>query len=427
MEWKNRLRARVRRVNVVTRDVTLFCAGFALLRAWASFAEAPIRYPDTGTYMHVSFLGHGGNRLWTVPILFTALPSDSTRTFAQLVIGIACWSALTVAVAFSLRDPVVARLGAVLIVLLGLCIQVTEWDRILLSESLALSLTALLVASLLWVRLRPTRWSVGAMLAVLALWVFTRQLQAAVFVLIAVVAIGWILLRRRQFVAVAAALVLLAVWGAYATANSSKGVVREAAHDLLVLRIFQSPENAAYFERRGMPQMAALKKEAATRTDLATNDPVYKDPEWQRWIDAHWKSTYVGWLLRHPLEDIRLPLRDVPNELSGFPNYASVRSALPGPVQDVLWDRAVPTGDVPMFVVLTLVLWLASLRAGRPRSLDALGGLLLAGTTVWYFVGWHLGAAELPRIFVPVAASLRMSLLIVALAAVDRIAVARAE
>jgi hypothetical protein len=426
VEWKDRLRARVQRVSIVTRDVTLFCAGFALLRAWASFAEAPIRYPDTGTYMHVSFLGHGGNRLWTVPILFTALPSDSTRTFAQLLIGIVCWSALAFAVAYSLRDRFVARLGAVLILLLGLCIQVTEWDRILLSESLALSLTALLSASLLWVRLRPTRWALGAMLAVLTLWVFTKQLQAAVFVLVAVVAIVWILLRRRRFVAVAAALAVLAIWGGYATKTTSRGIIREAAHDLLVLRIFQSPENAAYFERRGMPQIAALKQEAATRTDLATLDPVYRNEEWQRWIDAHWQRTYAEWLLRHPLDDIRLPLRDVSNELSGFPNYASVRPALPGPVQDALWDR-VPGGEVPMFLVLTLVLWLASLRVSAPGSLDALGGLLLASTAVWYFAGWHLGAAELQRVFVPVAASLRLSLLILALAAGDRIAIARAE
>jgi hypothetical protein len=377
--------------------------------------------------MHVSFLGHGGNRLWTVPILFTALPSDSARTFAQLVIGILCWSALAFAVERSLRHRVVARVGAVLTLLLGLCIQVTEWDQILLSESLAISLTVLLVASLLWVRLRPTPWALGAMLAVLVLWVFTRPLQAALFVLIAVVAISWILLRRRRFVGVAAALAIIAVWGGYATANSSKQTIMENAHDILVLRILQTPGNAAYFERRGMPQMETLKKEAATLTDHGVRDPVYQNRAWQNWIDAHWQRTYAGWLLRHPLDDIRAPLADVPYELSGFANYTAVRPALPRSVQGVLWERVVPAGDVPMFVVLTLVLWLASLRMGHPGSLDALGGLLLAAVTVWYYAGWHMGAVELPRILVPVAVLLRVGLLILALAAVDRIAVAPEE
>jgi hypothetical protein len=417
---------RVRRVSSLTRDVTLYCVGFALLRAWASFTRPPIRYPDTGTYMHVDLLGRTGDRLWTVPVLFTALPTDSVRTFAQLVIGIACWSALALAVGQSLGHRIVARAGAVLILLLGLCIQVTEWDQILLSESLALSLTAALVAAMLWVRLSPTPRRLAAMLAVLVLWVFNRQLQAALFVLVAVVAIAWIVLRRRRFIALAGALAVLAIWAGYATAVSSKPIIRENAHDLLVLRLFQSPENADYFERRGMPQIAALKKEAATKSDGGVLDPVYQNREWQTWIDAHWRLAYAGWLLRHPIEDIRVPITDVPNELSGFPNYGSVRPALPAPIQDALWERTVPAGDVPSLVVLTLLLWVVSLRAGRPSSLDMFGALLLAFATLWYFAGWHMGAVELPRILIPVAALLRVSLIILTLAAVDRLALSRA-
>jgi hypothetical protein len=418
VEWKTC------RVGSVTRDVALSCLGFALLRAWASVGRPPLRDTDSSSYMHVNLLGHGVERLWTVPALFTALPSDSARTLAQLVIGIACWSALALAVAHSLDHPLVARVGALSVLLLGLCVQVTEWDQFLLSESLALSLTALLVASLLWVRLRPTRWAFGAMLVVLTLWVFTRQLQAALFALIAVAPIAWILLRRRRLAAVAAALALVAVWAGYAT-TSSRALVRQNAHNLLVLRILQSPEGAAYFDRRGMPQMKALRREAAMRTDQGLQDPVYTSRAWRRWIDAHWERAYAGWVIRHPIEDIRAPLADAPYELSGFADYASVRPALPRPIQDTLWERGVPAGDVPTLVVLTLVLWLAALRAAPPGSLDALGGALLVVTTVWYFVGWHLAAAQLPRIFVPVAMSLRVSLLILALAAVDRLIAAR--
>jgi len=45
-------------------------------------------------------------------------------------------------------------------------------------------------------------------------------------------------------------------------------------------------------------------------------------------------------------------------------------------------------------------------------------------TIVWYYVGWHLVGTELQRIMTPVAAALRMSLLILALAAVDRLVTA---
>jgi hypothetical protein len=427
MARPERLLTRVRDFSSVTRDVALFCVGFALLRAWAWLGRPPLRFPDTPSYLQLNFLGHGVGRLWTVPLVFKALPSDSARTFALLLIGIACWSALAFAVAHSLRHPIVARAGAIVILVLGLCVQVMQWDRTLLSESLALSLTSLIVACLLWVRLDATPWRLAALLVVLMLWIFNRQLQAAIFIPIAVVAIAWILLRRRKrrFVIVAAAVAVLAAWGGYATSNSSTAINRLNAHDLLVLRLFPSQQAEDYFAERGMPQMALLKKEALTHKDLWSADPVLRDPEWQRWVDNHWQLTYAGWLLRHPIDNIRVPLTDVPYELSGLYTYASVRPALPGPVQDLIWDRVPGGGDVPFLVALTLVLWLASLRAGRPGSLDALGAILVAVATLWYFAGWHGVAADLPRILVPVASLLRISLIILALAAVDRLSLGR--
>jgi hypothetical protein len=427
MARTQRLLTRVRHLSSLERDLSLFCLGFALLRAWASLGRPPVRYPDTETYLHLNFLGQGVGRLWTVPLMFKALPSDAARTLGLLLIGIACWSALAFAVAHNLRHPIFARAGAIAILVLGLCLQIVQWDQILLSESLSLSLTALLVACLLWVRLDATPWRLAALLVVLMLWIFNRQLQAAIFIPIAVIAIAWILLRRRtrRFVIVAAAVALLAAWGGYASSNSSVAGNRSLAHDLLVLRLFQSQEAEEYFAARGMPQMAALKEEAAKHTDLGSFDPVLQDPGWQKWVDKHWQRTYAGWLLRHPIDSIRVPLTDVPNELSGISNYSSVRPALPGPVQDLIWDRVPGGGDVPFLVALTLVLGLASLRAGRLGSLDALGAILVAVATLWYYVGWHGGVSELPRILVPVASLLRISLIILALAALDRLAVIR--
>jgi len=340
--WRE-LPAKLRREPGVTLDVALFCLGFALLRAWSQHGKQPVQYPDTPSYMPLNFLGHGVTRLWTTPLLFTILPSDSARVYAQLLIGIACWSALALGVARSLAHPVVARVGGALILVLGLCEQVTEWDTILLSESLALSLTALLVASLLWLRLRPTRWGLGATLVVMVLWVFSRQLHAAVFIPVAIVAIGWILLRRRRLIGVAVALAAIAAWGGYATVASGKAIVQMNAHDILVLRILKSPQNADYFARRGMPKVAVLKKEASTETEATVfshdRGLVLNDPQWKQWIDAHWRTTYAGWLLRHPVATVRGPADDAPVLLSGLASYASVLPALPGPIQDTLWDR----------------------------------------------------------------------------------------
>jgi hypothetical protein len=170
------------------------------------------------------------------------------------------------------------------------------------------------------------------------------------------------------------------------------------------------------FERRGMPADGRAEEGGGDANRPGTARP-----------RPHWESTYAEWLVRHPLEDIRVPLADAPYELSGFADYASVRPGpaatgpgralgAPGP-----WGRR---ADVRGADARALARRAPRSASGKPGRL---GGRLLAATTVWYFAGWHLGAVQLPRIFVPVATSLRLSLLVLALAALDRIASARAH
>ena len=405
------------------RDVLLFCLGFALLRFWALAGRSPVRWPDSNSYFYVDFFGHAaGGRLWTVPVLYTTLPSDAARVAAQGLIGILCWSALAFAVARSLAHPVVARIGAIAILLLGLCIQVTEWDQTLLSESLAVSLGALLAAALLRTRLRRTWPVICATLVVLVLWMFARQVQVLVFLPVGVVTIGWMLLRARRYIAVAVALALIGVWGGYAAAQD-KGNLEFGAHDILIFRILQTADGPAFIARSGMPDVPQLEKEASTYASAGTYlggaSKVYKDPRWQQWIDRHWSRLYLKWLIHHPVADIREPLSYANQLLSGFPNYASIRPVLPSTVQDLLWERA--SGDIPLWFGVTAVAWIASLRKRRPHSLDALaaGGIVIS--MFWYLAAWLLEPSELARLVIPAATMLRISLLLLLFTAIDRL------
>jgi hypothetical protein len=421
------LASRLRRDHGLGFDVALFCLGFALLRIWTQHGQSPVRHPDSPGYFHLDFLGHGVERLWTVPLLFLSLPTDKSRMIAQLVIGIACWSALAFAVAYSFASPVVARAGAVLVLLLGLCEQVTEWDTNVMSESLALSLLALLVASLLWLRLHPTRWWLVGTLAVIVLWVFTKQLQATLFTLIASVAIVWILLRRRRLIGVAVALAVIAAWGGYATASSGRDNIAFNANEILVWRILKTDDGGEYFAARGLPRLDELKREAAATTNMADIDQrVLGDPEWRQWVDQKWLRAYAGWLLRHPGTVIHGPLGDAATYLSGFSHDADVQPVLPGPVQDTLWARTSEGGDIPLFIGLAFVLWLASCRAPRRNHLDAFAMGMVGVAVVWYYAAWHFDVVRLDRIAVPPAAALRIGLLILGLAAVDRLLAGRA-
>jgi hypothetical protein len=423
------LASRLRREHSTAFDVALLCLGFALLRIWTQHGQHPVRHPDSAGYFQLNFLGHGVERLWTVPLLFLSLPNDRSRMIAQLVIGIACWSALAFAVAYSFASPIVARVGAILILLLGLCEQVTEWDTNVMSESLALSLLALLVASLLWLRLHPTRWWLAGTLAVSVLWVFTKQLQATLFVPIATAAIIWLLLlRSRRLAVVAVALAVIAAWGGYATASSGRNNIKFNANDILVLRILKTHDGADYFAARGMPRLDELKREAETTTMSNIDErPVLVDPQWRQWIDDHWLRAYAGWLLRNPGTVIGGPLDDADIYLSGYSDDAPVQAVLPGPIQDALWDRTSEGGDIPLFIGLTLVLLLVSLRAPRKDHLDAFAGGIVAMAVVWYYAAWHFDVVRLQRIAVPPAAALRVGLLLLGLAAVDRLVAGRAR
>jgi hypothetical protein len=400
-----------------THEVLWYCIAFAVLRVWAVFGFSPLRTHDSAGYFAISFTGDA-TRLWTVPLLYRALPSDSVRVVVQVSIGIACWSLLALAIAHSVRRPILARAGAVAVLLLGLCSQVTQWDEMIVSESLALSLAALLVAAILWWRKRRTRGALVGLLAVVTLWVFTRELQAAVYLPICIVLIAWIVLRARRYVWLAVALALLGAWSGYA-ASGNDDILADNAHNLLVLRILREPDGASFFARRGLPDLDALKREAATRQFVGRRSVVLRDPAWRKWISDHWLQTYSAWLLRHPVANVRHPFGNFSAALSGLPVFAPVRSVLPSPVQGLLWART--AGDLSFWLVVAVGLWLGSLRSPRRDNLDLIAIGVILAAVLWYFIAWHLTVAQLDRIFVPIGAGLRIGILLLILAAVERI------
>ena len=398
-------------------EVLCYCLVFAVLRAWAVAGHSAVRTHDSAGYFAISFIGRA-TRLWTVPLLYRSLPDDSARVAAQTAIGIVCWSALALVVAHSLRHPILARVGAASMLLLGLCVQVTEWDRLILSESLALSLTALLLAAILWWRKQRTTFTLVGVLVVLTLWVFTRELQAAVYLPICALVIVWVFLRARRYAWLAVALAALGVWSGYA-ANGNNDILADNAHNLLVLRILQQPDGVSFFARRGLPDLELLRREATTRQFTGRRSVVLRDPVWTKWIEDHWIPTYSAWLIRHPVATVRRPLGNLSTDLSGFPSYAPIRRVLPSPIQDAFWDRS--AGELPFWLVAAVGLWLASLKMPRRDNLDLWAIGIILSAVLWYFIAWHLTVAQLGRISVPIGAALRIGIVLLALTALERI------
>jgi hypothetical protein len=428
-------------VGPLKRDVGFICVGFASLRYAATFSVHVTRYPDTASYFTIDFFGHA-TRLWTVPLLYRLLHYDSLRAIAQTTIGVLSWSSLAFAFAITLRHPIVARLGTVAIVLLGLCVQITVWDDILLSESLTISLVALLVACVLMLRQRVTNAMIAASLAAAVLWTFARQVNVALFIGVALGLILWILTRARRWWPVAVAVAVIGAWGGYSVSNQ-KGYVNQNASDILVHRILQEQDGAAFFAEAGMPAVDSLVRDAEKWRQTGTGakvSPALRNPAWVRWADRHWTTTYIRWLFHHPIKNIRMPVSQVPELLSGsvqlvcplcpsgFMPYGATRLVLPSPIQNTLWETGSGAqGDLPFLIVLALVTWLVSL--ARPPSGHAVTPAIafagIAYCVVAYFAVWHLAAIEMARHELPVAAAVRIFALILLFSSIDRLCSAR--
>lgn len=142
----------------------MLIAAYLVLRAGAFYAVMPRAFPDSRGYLEVAthpiwsadFVA--GTRPWTLPLVWKLVPdSDLWRTKAQFGISIVCWLALACAMAQSVRGRGY-RIGVFAVVLIfSMSLSVIQFDTLLISESIAISLTALLLAAWLWVLRAPSR------------------------------------------------------------------------------------------------------------------------------------------------------------------------------------------------------------------------------------------------------------------------------
>ena len=73
-------------------SVVIFAA-FAIAYSALSWAGTPHvvdDFPDSHTYLPISFLGHA-DRLWTIPVIYFVGSSSVGRVALQTCIGLACW------------------------------------------------------------------------------------------------------------------------------------------------------------------------------------------------------------------------------------------------------------------------------------------------------------------------------------------------
>ena len=404
------------------RDLTLMVAAFALLRFYAVTGLGTTTFPDTNSYRTLDFLG-AAPRLWTVPLVYKIISADGARVAFQLLLGIGCWSTLAIVVAGIPRSPALARIGAGAVLILGLTIQVTQWDMTLLSESISNSLTILTIAGILLVARRQTTAAFALLLTALLLWTFARQVNTIILLLTLPFAlvVAFRQLRRRSALILTYFLVVITAWGIYDTSRDT-GIWYLNSYGIYAERYVGDPNAEKYFTDHHIPLTDQIRADHAKYQ--GGNSPGYKNPAVYKAFKDHWRPAYVQYLITHPFSTLRKPLNDASTLLAVNVPYGRPRAVLPDPVQNSAFG--VSGGDFPFLFLAVVALWIAARTRRKEMSAsDWAGAAIVAIGLVWYLVVWHLSADELVRLEVPVALTLRLGLLVLALTATDRLLAAR--
>jgi hypothetical protein len=431
------VRLRSQAGSIATWASVVACLGLAVLvRTYAFMASPALRYPDTGGYLEVanapfpSMQWWAGIRSATVPLAYRlAGGAVAPALVLQLVLACFAWSVLALVVMRAVRTAWLKPVAVGLVLAFSLSREITQWDRIALSDSISLSLVALLVAALILYAERPGWLSLAALLVLGLLWAFARtpngyELLFVVPVL-AVTAVARPTRRAPDGVAMAG---LLAVF-VLSTASTNAGLRWEAPfYNVMDRRILPDATAVSYFAERGMPVTTALRRQT-NRLGQAANEAYYRAElrPVRTWVLAHGQEAYVTFLLTHPGEALLDPAAQLADLLS---ENGPIRRYAPGawePLNGALSAWLFPDGGAfGVLVAGVLGVGAAAMALVGWRRRLLVPALLVAAAVPFAILIYHGDAGEVPRHELIPDAQVRLGLWLLLLLSIDVIAVGAA-
>ena len=387
--------------------------GWAGLR-YHSFVGTAVPTGDTQIYRDVAAASiwskafWAGERTWGVPLLYKIVQSDKARVDAQFLIACVCWLALAVAAARAVSARLIKLAVFAFVLGFSLLPVITQWEPDLMSDSLALSLTVLLLAA--WLELvRLPNWPRTAAVLVISLaWASTRDDHAYVLVFVAPLIALTLLRAGHRWIKIVLVAGVLVIAG-LGLASADVGVRWfDALRITIYTRLVKDPEAMAYLSKR-----------------LPAGD----------WGTPRGRHVYLDYLISHPAYTLTAPFsgRKTDSYAPNRPSYEAVlapdtkwydsktrwyRPVLPQPIVDALY--------VPNAIVIAVIAILVALVATgfavlrRPEPVWAVPA---AGLLLFYphtLMVWHAAAADLDRHSLVSAITLRLCAVLLAAFVVDR-------
>jgi hypothetical protein len=409
--------------------VSILALGYVVLRVFAARGAGAGIYPDSSAYQRIASLPFPssaffrGTKPWGAPLLYKMLPGETAiaAPLAQLGISIVAWLVLAVAVSRCLSDRRMREVSFAAVLLFSLSSSIGLWDADLLSESLSLSLLALLVAALLTLARRPTLLLGLAAVAAATLWAGTRDTNAYAVLLLAPLAGAAIWRDGRIRLAVVVAGAFVAAGGTAIAASASTARSELLLVDVVDERVLDEPAARAFFVERGLPVRPNLRRTLFARRSVLTR--YEQDPELAKvreWLTRHGGPTYVAYLLEHPQASLVTPLRKLPSILSpnGLDGYTA-----PGyePILPRRFDPGRRPGGTALLLLGVLALGTAAVAALRRRAARTwlVPIVLLLISVPQALLVWNGEPIEIGRHGLLVGQTARLALLVLALLMAD--------
>lgn len=348
----------------------------------------------------------------------------------QSLLAMAAWLLLAFVVYRRIRHTALAAIAALLVLAFGFTSPVAEWDYVLLSEPLSLTLFVFLLAiSIELVALPKAEWKnlsrfsvslLAAWFVVLTFWTFARDTNGyLLLVLMAALALFYFISRRRQskkhipsrYLLTSIALLALLFLLQSGTSQASGRWINPFFNNMLH-RVFPYPQRLAFFESKGMPVTADV---LALRNSSGNEDGFFQIGYLVEWVKENGASTYIQFLISDPawtldifargvqtaFEENRQPFFVADPEITSD-GFAYLGDLLHPKSTSVIW---VVVAELAAFVFL-------SLRGGQSEriALACLFGIFFTGELLMLFVSIEGDALGIVRHSLGSVMPIRLSL-----------------
>jgi hypothetical protein len=431
-------------------------AAGAAVRLWLLRGRVPLEWNDSADFVAssrapwLSWDLWAGERPVATPLLLKLVGRDfDVYVAAQALLAALCWAALATAVWSVVGGRRARRLAAGVLLAFSMTVPVVMWERSVLTESLAISLLALVVAAVVRLARGVTWWRAAALLGALVPWLATRDTHAAVAAMggaavTGAPAIAWVRSRLRSrgvpprpsdgqssppspprhqrpgpLVAVAAGSVALALLAGLGASHGRRHAF--PLRNVFEVRVLPYPDRVRWFAAHGMPQAEVFLGEDARPAYVeAGQAPVVfvadDDPElgrWLAWIEDDARVTFALWAATHPgylvTEPLRAPERTFNNAHGDRSFYRPLDMRRVALVDRVL---ALPTVTV-LFVAAAVGGWAIGRRRGSPALV---AGAITAALAVPHGLSaWHGDGMETARHLVVPALQFHVGVLLMVL------------